>query len=475
MKNLYFISIFVFVTLLTYSQGNKAEATSSLSGTNVLINDTVYLITGDGQRLPYTSEGAFLSYTFNNFAEVKLATADDISLPIGNPVPPRDGTMVCSTGIDAGNCYLMSQGKKVKLVSLSALNQLGYKPDNAIIADVGFVPEAPATNLPQQLPEQTTQPEAVTTTTPEQPHPTGSVINIDGTVYYVGINGLLGVPDMLVLNSWGYDHSDIRLANNTDRQKPIRFLLNNRFGNELRPFEPVIPEPLQLKDSEKFSFPLASGTPYTLTESWLYSTQERKIHGYVNHGALDFAVPKGTPIYAVTDGYAIASTHFAPLERSWNGQTPVGFGLGEFVQIWHPQQKVYTSYSHMAKQAENIPYYEPTCDDYGWCDPKVIYNSPEYIMRKGKFIKRGELVGYAGDSGLALGYNEQPKQENVLPSWDEVHLHFEVYTRNSETFGKARRYDPYGVYGRLEQYPGDMTKNHVLWQITENGAHVYSR
>lgn len=86
------------------------------------------------------------------------------------------------------------------------------------------------------------------------------------------------------------------------------------------------------------------------------------------HAGVDFAGPKGTPIYATADG-VIKFT-----KNRWTG-------YGKQVEINHGFGYV-TKYAHMQK----------------------------YIVKKGQKVKRGELIGYLGNSGSSTG----------------PHLHYEV-------------------------------------------------
>ena len=62
------------------------------------------------------------------------------------------------------------------------------------------------------------------------------------------------------------------------------------------------------------------------------------------------------------------------------------------------------------------------------------------------------------------------------PSWDETHLHFEMYTRAAPNYGKARRYDPFGVYGRLNQYSKASYKDPgSLWKLDQYGQPEFAK
>lgn len=366
---------------------------------------------------------------------------------------PRDGSIVCSnSNYDFGTCYLITDYKKAAFASQKVLEQYGYSLASAFSADISLMPLA--------------EPILVY----EPPHRFGELVNIDGTVYFVGFNGLMGVPDVATLESWGYRLGDVVEANLADRNLPVRMLLEPRVAGEPRPFEPRIPETPQWSNEQKFIYPFTELK--TISESWMYSPHERSIHGYVQHGGIDFVAERGTLIYAVADGYAVSSTHISVLNRTYQDK-PVGFGLGEFVQIWHPAQGVYTSYSHMQKVAQGIPYFAPECTNENFCDPSIVYNTPEEIQKHGVLVRQGQLIGYTGDSGLSWGYGEQPgieRNHEQLPSWDETHLHFEVYTRDNVNFYKSLRYDPFGIYGRVGQYDESSYSNpQSLWQTNNDG------
>jgi hypothetical protein len=176
-----------------------AQAAADSAGTNVINDGTVYMITTGGQLRPYTSAGAFLSYGFNNWNGVVQASADDLALSTGAFIPPRDGKIVCSNkGSDTGTCYLITDGKKAAFTSATVFRGLGFSFSNTLSGDVSFLASAPNIGSPSQA------------------HLPGTLVNENGTIYLVGDNGLLGVPDMNTLNSWGYASSDIVPANISD-------------------------------------------------------------------------------------------------------------------------------------------------------------------------------------------------------------------------------------------------------------------
>ncbi|MDD2785336.1 MAG: M23 family metallopeptidase [Patescibacteria group bacterium] len=200
---------------------------------------------------------------------------------------------------------------------------------------------------------------------------------------------------------------------------------------------------------------------YRITEGWLYSDQEKKIHGLDFHGGVDFAQPRNSPVFAAADGWAIASYSLNPFFDEKTGKLRrfrgkiVGMGLGNFVQIYHPQTKRFTQYGHLEKISEKIPFAKPRKLKDGRLipmghkiNPRDLKNYPKAI-----WVRCGEVIGYVGDSGLTWEYNDYPNRPDHKkhPSWDETHVHFEEFVRNSR--GAKQRRDPFAIYDTNEKYP----------------------
>lgn len=127
----------------------------------------------------------------------------------------------------------------------------------------------------------------------------------------------------------------------------------------------------------------------------------------IHHG-LDFANPQGTAIQAIGDGVVYYAG--ADVERLF-GPRPDFYGI--LVVIEHPfmystGEKIYTLYGHMRET--------------------VAYN--------GQQVKAGEVIGYVGATGVALG----------------AHLHLEVRIGDPESY--------------------DATRNPELWLTPYEGAGV---
>lgn len=103
-----------------------------------------------------------------------------------------------------------------------------------------------------------------------------------------------------------------------------------------------------------------------------YGKRRHPILGYNRmHRGVDFAAPRGTPVYAAGNG-TIASA-------GRNG------GYGKYVRIRH-NERYATAYAHMHRIARG--------------------------MRRGKRVKQGQIIGYVGSTGRSTG----------------PHLHYEVLT-----------------------------------------------
>ncbi|ADY50926.1 Peptidase M23 [Pseudopedobacter saltans DSM 12145] len=86
------------------------------------------------------------------------------------------------------------------------------------------------------------------------------------------------------------------------------------------------------------------------------------------HSGIDFTAPVGTPIYATGDGVVIAQGN----ERGYGNRIMINHGYGYV-----------TKYAHMSK----------------------------FKAKKGERVKRGDLIGYVGNTGASTG----------------PHLHYEVF------------------------------------------------
>lgn len=217
------------------------------------------------------------------------------------------------------------------------------------------------------------------------------------------------------------------------------------------------------------ALPFGTNVEIEITEGWFYSPQERQIHGHDIHYGVDFAGARGTPVLAAAEGWAVASyeLNFA---GNYQGKS-VGFGLGNFIKVWHPHMGVYTLYGHLESVAPEVPFLAPVARENFYL-PTALHHSPENLMRSSSFVARGQCLGYIGDSGLSWGYQERPgfRPDPVsFPSWDETHLHFEVYAPQVGGYKKKLRYDPYGIYADVTQYFLLEARPGALWLLDNSG------
>lgn len=199
------------------SSSSSGSMTRNRVGTNILAPDgTIYTLTADGYRRPYTSAGAFLTYGFNSFANAVTARSGDMKLPVGSFIPPRDGSIVCSDrGTDAGTCYLITNGMKAGFTSEAVFKALGFSFSYALYGDVSFM--SSATNISSS----------------QQAHKAGVLVNNNGTLQIVGNSDITGIPSMAVLESWGYNPANAVPANSYDKSLTQSRVLTNRSAGVL--------------------------------------------------------------------------------------------------------------------------------------------------------------------------------------------------------------------------------------------------
>lgn len=218
--------LLVYITLLcsvTAIVPSLAFAVPHGSGVNIKTTDgTIYMISPDGTRRPYTSAGAFLSYGFNSWSNVTTASQEDLYLPVGAYIPPQDGKIICSDrGTDKGTCYLISQSKKIGFPSEEVFKNQGFSFSQALYGDVSFI----TLDTPLSI------------TDSYSAHKAGTLINKDSTIYLVSGNGaVMGIPNLEIFNSWGFKFSDVVPANSSDLPLSVTANLSMRNAGLLNPF-----------------------------------------------------------------------------------------------------------------------------------------------------------------------------------------------------------------------------------------------
>lgn len=185
-------------------------------GSNVLAPDgAVYLVTTENNqtvRRPYTSSGAFLSYSFNTWKSIVPASSEDLSLTVGSFIQPQDGSVFCSDrGTDKSTCYFISQGRKYGFTNEYVFKHYGFDFKFAKSGDVSWLPLGNA---------------VIASST--QAHPVGSLIffTSDKAIsqkdfMLVGSSGLYKILNKSILQDWGYNPLSAAPANSLDKILPI--------------------------------------------------------------------------------------------------------------------------------------------------------------------------------------------------------------------------------------------------------------
>jgi hypothetical protein len=218
----------VYLNILNSSNPNPTSPPAvsyySYPPRNVVFNGTVYLV-NNINRQPYTSAGAFLSYSFNKWIDVVPATSADLSLPLSSYtlpgssspvifyVQPRNGSLIN----DHGTVFIITNGQRQGFSSAKVFIDLGYSFANVIPGDTSFMTTISPINNTQQS------------------HPAGSVINDRGTLYYMQSNGSrVGIPSMEIFYSWGLKLNEVVKANYYDKVTPtgsaLQYRMTNQFG-----------------------------------------------------------------------------------------------------------------------------------------------------------------------------------------------------------------------------------------------------
>jgi murein DD-endopeptidase MepM/ murein hydrolase activator NlpD len=104
------------------------------------------------------------------------------------------------------------------------------------------------------------------------------------------------------------------------------------------------------------------------------------------HAGVDFLLRRGTPVMATGDGEVRRAT-----------RNPA---YGNFVEIAHPEAGYFTRYAHLSEIPDAI--------------------------RRGVDVKRGDTIGYSGNTGRSTG----------------PHLHYEVHNQSGQTLDPMRFFVP---------------------------------
>lgn len=236
-----------------------------------------------------------------------------------------------------------------------------------------------------------------------------------------------------------------------------------------------------------------------ISAGYHYDSKEIAVHGITNHQAIDFDVPRGTTVYAPTDGYYVATfgevllidgSHPRMLNNKVasvgnfysedikppgkRGSWKIWFG-GLFIQGWHTNG-MYTQYGHLDFVEHAIPYYPPAESGNNLLYSEILKTEPRQFKRRSvaTYLKAGTPIGKTGMTGMGWGprsYDFAVLDNDTRPNflnteythYNSPHLHFAVFgPRDEITSEPDRYYDPFGIYDTLhaaypksiKQWPG---------------------
>lgn len=300
------VKIFALCLLVVVS---IVPATTTLAaphsiGSNIATADgTVYTIAEENNKTvkrPYTSAAGFLSYSFNTWTSVSAATTEDIALPTGSFIPPRDGTIFCSDrGTDKGTCYLITNKKKAGFTSEAIFKQLGFTFTYALYGDSSFLDKD--SNI-----DSTTR-----------SHSPGTLINKDGVTYLVTPTGLKSITDVSKLKSWGYWDGDIVPANTADKALSSEGQLPDRKPGQLTPHDTppktVVPEPKALSFTSESMPDGIAGKDYSYTFKAKGGTAPYTFENYsITHPCCYVSLKSSTGVFSNS------GSNLKPLAGTWS-------------------------------------------------------------------------------------------------------------------------------------------------------------
>ncbi len=196
-------------------------AAATAGGVYKTTDGTVWFVTSDMHKRPFTSAGAFLSYGFLSFSQVMDADASVTALPTGSFIAPQDGRIFCATetkGSDvAGECSLVTAGQKAAFTSAAVFGGQGFSFSRAYYGDSSFLTKT--SNIDNSSAQ----------------HRPGVLVNNNGTVQLVVNGGLWGVPSLDVFNSWGWSFADVVPANSADKLLSQIGIIPGRVAGQLVP------------------------------------------------------------------------------------------------------------------------------------------------------------------------------------------------------------------------------------------------
>lgn len=132
-----------------------------------------------------------------------------------------------------------------------------------------------------------------------------------------------------------------------------------------------------------------------VTQEHGYTSSAKKLYRKQYHNGLDFGIPVGTPVFSAYDGTVVSVANQDVY--CWRG------AYGKYIAIKHSTIGLATVYGHLSL----------------------------YIVKEGEQVKKGQLIGYSGNTGYSTG----------------PHLHFGVYDASTFRISASKSCGPEMPYG----------------------------
>jgi hypothetical protein len=183
--------------------GNYPQALAHTCGSVVKDSSStnIFLI-ADGQKRYIPAPNIFVSQGYN-WNWISTATSADMSLPSGNGIPFRDGTVVKGSG---SSIYVIdnSSGSAVKhpITTIATFNGLGYTSSDIVsVDDAQLPPTGSAVSF--------------------NAHPNGTLVQDPNKTIYLIDNGTKRyIGSVYVLYTYGYNYYQIKNATSADMALP---------------------------------------------------------------------------------------------------------------------------------------------------------------------------------------------------------------------------------------------------------------
>lgn len=267
---------------------------------------------------------------------------------------------------------------------------------------------------------------------------------------------------------------------------------SNPAGASATDWNPPRPAGVITPDQPFLKLPFVQGLARNLkiTQGWTVEATEASIIGAGEHNAIDFeGYAYGAPIVAAADGWAWYSyeRYVTPVNYSdpITGRliTFIDEGAGLVVEVAHDARSTgvpgnprwVSQYMHLSRVRPGIPYQTSVPDEvveiqgqkYTNYYPQGIVRPTEDLVKVGKRVKQGEVIGWHGDTGIGANWHDNwnavlktviPRHRPSTPPWDPqgayqsvppalaAQLHFGLYAGRNSAGARQNKVDPFDLY-----------------------------